>query len=290
MVVKFTEAVDHLLELDEYHEFVQTEIDLCDFDCLCESAPALKALANNRKFLGQVINRELETYLDGGKNWSFNANSIILFKAPSYTIRANIWAPLDPDPQKQRLEATAYSYFAFHDHNFHFVTAGYLGSGYESVIYRHEFEKDRGELGAAADLRYVERTRLRQGDVMVYRAFADVHAQQPPDEVSVSLNLMAHPPEFSGQRQYFFDMETRTIATAVSNGYEAFGAFIRMARHVGDANTLDPLMALAQTHSATAIREAALEQLLAMSPDDAEYFLSSLGTGRDPRPPLRPPG
>src|SRR6266436_3050621 len=156
MVVKFTEVVDHILQPDEYHEFVQAEIDLYDFDCLCESAWALKALANNRKFLGRAINRELKTYLDGGKNRSFNSNSIILFKAPSYTIRANIWAPLDPDPQKQRLEATAYSYFAFHDHNFHFVTVGYLGSGYESVIYRHEFKKDRGDLRAAVDLRYVE--------------------------------------------------------------------------------------------------------------------------------------
>ena len=109
---------------------------------------------------------------------------------------------------------------------------------------------------------------------MVYRAFEDVHAQQPPDEVSVSLNLMAHPPELARQRQYFFDMESGTIATAVGNGYEAFGLFIRMARHVGDGNTLDTLLTLAKTHAATVVREAALEQLLAMSPGDAEYFLS----------------
>ena len=282
MVVKFTDAVEDVLQPDEYHDLVQAEIDLSDFDSLCDSAWALKALANNRTFFGNAINQELKAYLDGGKNQGFTAYSLILFNAPSYTIRANIWAPLDVDPRRQQLQATAFSYFAVHDHNFHFVTAGYLGSGYKTVLYRHQFERERGCPGSAVKLQYLEHARLRQGDLMAYRAFEDVHAQLPPDEVSISLNLLAHPPKFANQRQYFFDMEKRTIATPVGDGYETFGTFIRMAQHVGDANTIEMLLALASTHSVTTIREAALEQLLALCPGDADHFLSSCGVRPDP--------
>jgi hypothetical protein len=282
MVVKFTDAVEDVWQPDEYHDFVQAEIDLSDFDSLCDSAWTLKALANNRTFFSDAINNELKAYLDGGTNPGFTAYSLILFNARSYTIRANIWAPLDAEPSRRQLQATAFSYFAAHDHNFHFVTAGYLGGGYETVLYRRQFEGDRGCPGSAAKLQYLEHARLRQGDLMAYRAFEDVHAQLPPDEVSISLNLMAHPPEFADQRQYFFDMERQIIATPVGDGYETFRTFIRMAQHVGNPNTIDMLLALARTHSVTTIREAALEQLLALCPGDADHFLSSCRVRPDP--------
>src|SRR5262245_55672614 len=163
MVVKFTEAIDDVLLLDDYHEYVLSEVDFSDYESLCDSAWALMALANNRTFLGEAINRELKAYLDGGVNRNFSANTIILRRAPSHTIRANIWAPLRADEERRRMEATAYSYFAFHDHNFHFVTAGYLGRGYETVLYTHRFKHERGGLNSAADLHYVEQVRLGQG-------------------------------------------------------------------------------------------------------------------------------
>jgi hypothetical protein len=277
MVVKLTEAIDDVLLLDEYHDFVLSEVDFSDFESLCDSAWALKALANNRTFLGDAINQELKAYLDGRANPNFSANTILLHRSPSHTIRANVWAPLSPDAERRTMEATAYSYFAFHDHNFHFVTAGYLGRGYETVLYRHRFERERGGLNAAADLHYVERARLDLGAVMTYRAFYDVHAQLPPEEVSISLNLMAHPPEFAEQPQYFFDMETKRIATAVCDGHESFGLFIRMAEHVGNADTLEILAKLAQSHAANAVREAAFTQLLTLCPGDADYFCRQLG-------------
>lgn len=265
MVVKFTDAVDDVLGLDEYHDFVRAKVDFSDFEALCDSAWALKALANNRAFLGEAINRELKAYLDGGMNRNFNANTIILRRGPTHTIRANIWAPLSGDEERRRMEATAYSYFAFHDHNFHFVTAGYLGSGYDSILYKHRFASDRGGLNSAVDLHYVEQVRLSPGAVMTYRAFEDVHAQLPPEEVSISLNLMAHPPEFADKPQYFFDMDARRIATSVCDGYESFGTFISMASHIGNANTLDILATMSRSHPVAAVRDAAIRQLSVLS-------------------------
>jgi hypothetical protein len=65
MVVKLEHPVTAVMELAEYKEFVDTNVDFLDYDSVCETAWALKALANNRRFLGQEISRQLKSYLDG---------------------------------------------------------------------------------------------------------------------------------------------------------------------------------------------------------------------------------
>src|SRR6266403_2195230 len=52
MVIKLEKPVNTVMELSEYKEFVDANVDILDYDCICETAWALKALANNRKFFG----------------------------------------------------------------------------------------------------------------------------------------------------------------------------------------------------------------------------------------------
>lgn len=271
MVVKFDAPVTRMMDVDEYHDFVREEIDLEDFDCLCETAWALKCLANNRTFLTRAVNTELGSYLAGRCNNAFNANSVILFRARDYTVRANLWLPLSTDRQRQALEATAFSYFACHDHNFHFVTAGYLGSGYESLLY-HQDRMGAEQPGDRVSLAFIEKIRLGQGDLMAYRAFADAHTQEPPEEFSVSLNLMAHPPGLASHRQYFFDVEAETISTAVGNGHESFANFIGMAGELGNGNTVELLLDLARDHPIDTIRVGAADALARLCPQETAYF------------------
>lgn len=39
-------------------------------------------------------------------------------------------------------------------------------------------------------IRFVERSNLAEGRMMLYRAHRDVHSQLPPESLSVSLNIM----------------------------------------------------------------------------------------------------
>lgn len=271
MVVKFDGVVACVMGVEEYQDFVRDEIDLEDFDCLCETAWALKALANNRNFLTSAVNAELGSYLAGHCNTAFNANSVILFRARDYTVRANLWLPLSTDRQRKELEATAFSYYACHDHNFHFVTAGYLGSGYESLLY-HQDRIGAEQPGDRVSLAFIEKIRLGQGDLMAYRAFADAHTQEPPEELSVSLNLMAHPPSLAAHRQYFFDVEAETISTAVGNGHESFANFLGMAGELGNGDTVELLLDLARDHPIDTIRASASDALTRICPHETDYF------------------
>ena len=271
MVVKIDSATTQVMEVDEYRDFIREEIDLEDYDCLCDTAWSLKALANNRSFLTRAVNAELNGYLSGKSNNAFNAHSIVLFRTANYTVRANLWLPLSADRSKQKLEATAFSYFACHDHNFHFVTAGYLGSGYESRLYHQNCTGARSQ-GDRVSLDFVGKVRLGEGDLMAYRAFTDAHTQEPPEALSVSLNLMSHPPSLAAHRQYFFDVEAETISTAVGSGYESFANFVGMAKELGNGNTIELLLDLARDHPIDAIRASAADALTCMCPQDDDYF------------------
>ena len=80
MVVKLEKPVTTVMELSEYKEFVDANVDFLDYDCICETAWALKALANNRRFVGTEINRQLVSYLDGRMFRGHTSNSIVFFR------------------------------------------------------------------------------------------------------------------------------------------------------------------------------------------------------------------
>lgn len=97
-----------------------------------------------------------------------------------------------------------------HDHNFDFLTLGYFGPGYWSDYYEYDYGEVTGWRGEAVpSLRRIERSRLEQGKLMLYRAHIDVHAQYAADALSVSLNIMHTTGAQGWLDQYRFDLERR---------------------------------------------------------------------------------
>lgn len=272
MVVRMNDAVARVMELEEYREFVDHNVDFLDYDSVCETAWALKALANNRTFLSREVNTHVISYLNGREFKGHTANSINFHNCREYGIRANVWLPLSQDPVRRQHEATFFGYSGYHDHNFHLVTAGYFGPGYDSDLYEYERGEMSGQVGASVQLDPKGRVRLATGDVITYKAFSDIHAQEPPTDISVSLNLRVHPPELVDQRLFFFDIEQHAILSPVSNGEERFASYLRMARYLADENTIEPLLALARHSTAVAVRESAREQLCLLLPHDCDYL------------------
>ena len=254
------------MSLEEYGEFIHDNVDLADFDCLCETAWALKALANDRTFLAQAANRQLSDYLDGTAGARYTANSIVFIRGEYHTVRANIWCPLSAEERKRQLEAPLFSYFDCHDHNYHFVTSAYSGPGYESDLFRYDRAKVEGKIGEKVDIDFVERLKFQQGGLVAYEALNDAHIQHPPEDLSITLNLVARPPVFRDKRQYLFDVQNRTVSQTVDNSQERSAKFLELASQVGDDNTVDLLIALAKTHRAEAVRSIARNQLRIMLP------------------------
>lgn len=116
-----------------------------------------------------------------------------------------------------------------------------------------------GTPGSDAGLRFVERSRLDPGKLMLYRMQRDVHVQLPPDSFSVSLNILGQHPSHPWIDQYRFDIARGTIAegltTAPSEG------LVALAAHLGGGNGLDLAEHLIRRHPHPRMRRTAVAAL-----------------------------
>lgn len=233
------------------------------FDPACPAsvdrvAGHLRALGANRTFLGDL----LIDLLDGsGKaalpESAYSPQSIMLTPPrDGFFLRANFW-PSEQDSCCRRSGARNFAYGTAHDHNFDFLTCGYFGPGYRSDYYEYDYAAVSGYRGEPAGLRFIERSALSPGKLMHYRAHRDVHAQWPPESLSVSLNVMGCDGAQGWCDQYGFDLERGTVAKVLNTG--STETLLRIAVALGD----DAGVALAEdwgrSHASDRIRLACFE-------------------------------
>lgn len=237
-------------------------------DSLIAAAPVLAALGNNRYFLADLAVDALkqscrDQVLDNGYS-----PQVLMLSPPDgrFFIRANIW-PSDGDRMLRDSSREAFFYGMPHDHSFDFLTIGYAGPGYWSDYYEYDGNVD-GVPGERVGLRFVERSRLDQGKLLLYRANVDVHDQIPPDAMSVSINIMPMTARQAWRRQYFFDLSAATIrGCATVTGAEIL---LPLSVRFGGDNARDLAEAFAATHSDPRLRLAAWKALDSVAPSIAE--------------------
>ena len=236
--------------------------------------------ANDRRFLADMMMAELKQRCAGQlKDNQYSAQVVMLHAHPDskFVLRANFWPALK-DSVVRHSGPDPFFYGVPHDHNFSFLTVGYLGPGYWSDYYEYDYENVVGIPGEDVDLKFVEKARLDLGKVMLYRAHRDVHNQLPADEMSVSINVMHATPALPFLSQYRFDVKERKIAGILSR--TSAEALLALAVHHGGGNGRDLVESFAASHPCDRIQFAALRELAAAEPDvDAQ--LERLGQGRD---------
>ncbi|MEO1647293.1 MAG: transposase [Pseudomonadota bacterium] len=226
-----------------------------------EAALWLRRLTNNRRFLANALIDRLTGRLAGktvsSANSEYGPQAIILSGLRgSMFLRANIW----PAPQDLCFKTSGAANFVYdvpHDHNFSFLTAGYVGPGYRSDYYEYDYENVVGYPGEPAGLRFVERSALYEGRLMLYRAHVDVHSQLPPEALSVSLNVMHVDPAQGWFDQYAFDLERNEVARVLSPN--ATEAFLRVAVASGTEEALDYAAWVGEAHPSERLRLASFE-------------------------------
>src|SRR3954469_1426294 len=227
-----------------------------DEDSIAAFGPALGRLGRNRRFLGDLVIDELKQGCAGqlARN-QYGAQVILLHGGASkFALRANFW-PAEEDSVIVNSGTAPFFYDVPHDHNFSFLTVGYFGPGYESDYYEYDYGAVVGAVGEPAPLRFVERSSLSRGKVLLYRKHRDVHRQLPPESLSVSLNILALSPPNDFKDQYLFDLERREVAgVANANGLEAL---VALAARLGGGNGADLVESFARAHPSDRIRLAA---------------------------------
>lgn len=259
-------GVDELVEaLDA------TPFDVRDEDAFASLGPWLARLGRNPDFLADLAIAELKTRCVGQIAANGYGAQSFLLRPPNgrYLLRANFW-PARHDPVTRASGTAAFFYDLPHDHNFPFLTFGYLGPGYWSDYYEYDVSRLTGLPGEDAGLRFVERSRLEAGRLMLYRMRRDVHVQLPPDAFSVSLNILGSDPAQPWLDQYIFDVEDGTIARSIT--CTASEALVTLAVHFG-GNGLDLAADFAVRHPCERMRVTAMGALASASPMDAVRLL-----------------
>ncbi len=234
-----------------------------EFDPLCEerteeAAFCLRALTNNREFLGDMLIEQIKhRHREVGQESGYGPQAIVLSPMRgNMFLRANIW-PSESDLCFRTSGAKNFVYGIPHDHNFSFLTSGYLGPGYRSDYYEYEYGEHVGYPGETANLRFVERSALSQGKLMLYRAHRDIHSQLTPESLSVSLNVMHVDPAQHWYDQYGFDLEEERIERVLSpNSTEAF---LRIAVATGTDAARDFAEWVGDSHPSDRLRQASFE-------------------------------
>ena len=208
------EAIEALAALD---------FDPREAESTNQAALWLRRLSNNRTFLADVLLDRLAGRTAGEVESGYGPQAILLSPLRGRMfLRANIW-PAEQDLCFRNSGAESFVYGVPHDHNFSFLTSGYLGPGYASDYFEYDYETVTGVPGEDAALRFVERSALHEGKLMLYRAHRDVHSQLPPESLSVSLNVMHVDPAQAWFDQYGFDLESGEVTRVLSpNATEVF--------------------------------------------------------------------
>ena len=258
-------------------------IDPTSVESLVEHAWILQALGNNRTFLGELVNKDIERAIQGDPTHIYTPQCIVLTQSQSFTLRANFWVVPTADEARHDLEVSLYSYNTAHDHNFNFVTFGYLGPGYRTDIYEYDRSRVRGLVGEKVDLKFLETTTLIEGKTLVFRSGRDVHVQYPPPGFSVSLNLMCREAVELRHPQYFFNTQEKRIVGHINNAIMGRFSLLRFARYVGNEETFELLERICNNQDQPLLRAAAYGSLLELSaPEDRERISRAISRDDDP--------
>ena len=241
--------------------------DPADEDSLLAAARDLRQLGYDSTFLGDILIDELKRRCEPDPEATAYGPQTLILARPGAQVflRANIW----PSPDEHVLRASGAAPFYFdvpHDHNFSFLTLGYFGPGYWSDYYEYDFGNVAGYAGEPVDLRFVERSRLEHGKLMLYRAHRDVHVQHPADAMSVSLNVMHMAPHQGWFDQYRFDVENNRIAAILSHG--ASEVTLRLAVALGLDEARDLAEEFGRHHPSDRMRLAAWEAQACAASED----------------------
>ncbi len=266
------------LELAELIELLETgDFDAKDEDNFASWGVQLRKLANDRTFLADLIIAELKQRCDGQvRDNQYGAQVMMLHgRSSKFFMRANFWPALK-DSIVRHSGIDPFFYGVPHDHNFSFLTVGYLGPGYWSDYYEYDYGEVIGYPGEDVNLRFVEKARLEEGKVMLYRAHKDIHLQLPADEISVSLNIVESSHSTTFRDQYRFDVENRKIDAIITR--MSLEPMLSLAAHFGGEEGMDLLDTFAASHPSERIRWCALRARAATAGDlDARIAIYEQG-------------
>lgn len=209
------------LTLADFCERVDAIPDLDSVDGLLEARPLLQRLAANRALLPDLLASQLLDLNTFQANNSSTGQIFFLHECDKYFIRANVWLPRKWASVAAK-ENRLFAYDCLHDHNFHLLTVGLHGPGYETDIYAYDPTGLQGARGESAPLSGPVRLRLYEGSSMLMEKSRHVHIQLPASAFSISLNLIPTPSSSNTHPQMIFNLDKGGTVDKYAEGVNSY--------------------------------------------------------------------
>ncbi len=275
------------ITLEEAREQLDAEFKIEEKDSCLQVAHILKKLGQDKQWFADFLTARL-TQLSTGMNspGTFLPTSQVFLIGGSekgYMLRAIVWMPPDSG-HSENIRKNVFVEDIYHDHTFDLLTLSLFGPGYETELFQYNHDHVDGIVGEEVEIERQGRVSFTPGRMIFMRANEDIHAQFPPSEMSISLNIISLPTDRLVRRQYRFDLisERRAKISHIDYASAVYSqvALIEVAEAVGDENTGEVLFDIARQHSNLSTRLAALrvlntkyscshEELLRLSDDNA---------------------
>jgi hypothetical protein len=248
-----------------------------DPESMLEAAGAIAGLAANQSFLFDFICDGIThpTAPYQGSN-TYTDHTIILHTGANYHLRANVWLPTESYGTGVKLTEDIHAYHLAHNHNFHFLTVGYHGPGYRTLIARHDPISIVGEpIGQKANLHGHHEVQLERGLMIAFDAHTDVHNQIPPESLSISLNLMPNQNSVMRTEQFEYNLEKDTVIGYIRGHVTQRGKLIKMLGALGGGSYIPELRTMALSFPCARTRLMCMRELLRLGAlDDTVRFAS----------------
>jgi hypothetical protein len=233
-------------------------------------AGKLQLLGANREFIRDALLDEVRRIQNERTLTSFAPQSFTIYRAPPFSLRLNLWLPQIGSSRKIKQEARIFSYDRAHDHNFSLLTVGAAGPGYKTRVWEYDPGSIKGYNGEPVEMTYLEDTMLPLGKGMIYRPSRDIHIQIPPDEPSMSLNLLIAEKEIVEVPQYFFDLNANSLLIMTDNEIGRRTSFLEAVGHFADENCASLLFDVARQSPNPSIRAAAMRAIRTGFPESGD--------------------
>ncbi|GIX37325.1 MAG: hypothetical protein KatS3mg127_0564 [Silanimonas sp.] len=239
-----------------------SEIDGRCAASIASIADVFVAYASRPGLAAHLASKALAHLVDAKPLPFYSPQSFVIASHQHVLLRGNLWMPTASLGPLRSREEEVFSYHRAHDHNFHFLTYGYSGPGYETELFEIDPSTLTGAIGDRARIVARRKAVLEPGSVMLYRAHVDAHIQRPPAKLSLSINLMFNHPALTSQEQYWFDVESdhlRVTGYPEGNKISRQAQMLRTAALLPDASVREALAQISRNPGlAPRVRAAAV--------------------------------
>ena len=227
MPIKIKIQTKKILSLEDFCSIFENKILNKNFH-ICLMAEDLAALGRNRRHLCELISHKLIN-LKASTNSTNLGHSLVLARGANYLIRLVTWDLPQARNGIPSLDEDFYSYGFIHNHNFDLLTVGILGPGYKTLNWRLDTPPQYLLPGEKILLSKSNDDTLGEGEILFYEKWRDVHAQMPPHEFSMSLNLIIDDIRIP---QYSFCEKTSSVLKHIGGAGFNVGRILSIAKAI----------------------------------------------------------